>query len=216
MGPAGSQGLPGNDGAAGAEGAQGPVGPIGPQGTAGNEGAAGPAGAQGPIGLQGTPGANGAAGLMGPAGPVGANGAPGTAGAQGPAGPAGPAGTTRVPFFGSSYFSANALRYIGMGESDATETKVAIPLPVSGVIGGLQARTSGAPNNGGGTQSYTFALMVNGAATSVTCAISEAALACSDLANTVTVAAGDRVSLRSTPGGTPTAASMTWSFYITQ
>jgi hypothetical protein len=120
-----------------------------------------------------------------------------------------------VPFFGSSYFASNAIRYVGMGESDATDVKVAIPVPVSGTIGGLQVRTNVGP--GTGARAYTFTIYVNGGATGVTCVIANNGQACSNSANTVAVSAGDRVSLQSAPSAlAPTAASSTWSFYISQ
>ena len=155
-------------------------------------------------------------GPAGPTGPAGTNGTNGTNGAQGPAGPAGPAGTTRVPFFGSSYFASNATRYIGMGESDANEAKVAIPTPVAGSIGGLQVRTYPAPNTGGNTRSYTFTVFVNGSATASNCTITNTAQSCADLVNNVAVSVGDRITLQSAPTNGPTAVSVTWSYYINQ
>ena len=148
-------------------------------------------------------------------GPAGTNGTNGTDGAPGPTGPAGPAGTTRVPFFGSSYFSSNLVRYIGMGESDGSEGKVAIPTPLSGTIGGLQVRTNVAAGNG--TRGYTFTVYVNGSATGVTCSIEGPSQQnCSDTGNSVAVSAGDRITLRSSPNNNPSAVSVTWSYYIDQ
>ena len=122
----------------------------------------------------------------------------------------------RVPFFGSSYFSANTARYIGIGEADASEPKISIPVPLSGSIGGLQVRTSVAPQGVNGTRSYAFEIYVNGATTGVACSIVQAAVACSDPSNTVNVNAGDRVALRAQPTNNPTTSSVTWSFYIQQ
>ena len=105
--------------------------------------------------------------------------------------------------------------YIGMGESDGNEGKVAIPTPVSGIIGGLQVRTNVA--SGTGTRGFTFTVYVNGSATGVTCSISgPSEQNCSDTGNSVAVSAGDRITLRSSPNGNPAAVSVTWSYYIDQ
>ena len=147
-------------------------------------------------------------------GPAGTNGTNGTDGAPGPTGPAGPAGTTRVPFFGSSYFTNNSTTFIGMGEAGA-ESKVAIPTPLSGTIGGLQVRTNVAAGNG--SRGYTFTVYVNGSATGVTCSIAGPSQQnCSDTGNSVVVSAGDRITLQSSPNSNPTAVSVTWSYYIDQ
>ncbi len=123
-----------------------------------------------------------------------------------------------VAFFGSSYFATptNASRYIGMGESDTSETKVALPLPTGGTLKGLQVRQSVA--SGASSRSYTYRVYVNGNTTGVTCPITGATqLTCSSTSS-VTVTAGDRVALLVTPSNgqqaPSTAASATWSFVI--
>ena len=156
-------------------------------------------------GPQGAVGPKGDTGDVGPAGPTGATGA------------TGPSGSGNVAFFGSSYFalSSSVSNYIGMGESANNDAKVAIPLPMSGTIRGLQVRQSGV----GATSSnrgYTYTLFVNGAAvSSLSCAITgTTAVSCSS-AGMTTVAAGDRVSLQATPNGNPqNTPSATWSFVI--
>ncbi|HOX70466.1 hypothetical protein [Dokdonella sp.] len=102
--------------------------------------------------------------------------------------------------------------FIGMGESDAAFAKVAIPVPVSGTIGGLQVRTNVVP--GASPNSYTFTVYVNGAATAATCVIGTGATSCSDSVHTVAISMGDAVSLQQVGFSTPTAASVTWSYYI--
>ncbi|WP_217647875.1 hypothetical protein [Dokdonella immobilis] len=100
-----------------------------------------------------------------------------------------------------------------MGEADGVETKVAIPMPVGGTAGGLQVRTN---VSAGGGNNWVFVLYVNGSATSIGCTIADAATNCSDGANSVALTAGDRVTLRQQGNSNPSAASVTWSFYIDQ
>jgi len=122
--------------------------------------------------------------------------------------------------FGSSYFTVatgnNAITYVGMGESAATENKVSIPSPFSGTVSGFRIRTNVGPDSGGGTQSYTFTLRVAGSSTSLTCTIAEAATACNNLVNSAAINAGDPVSVQvqESGAGTPTAVSVTWSFLV--
>jgi hypothetical protein len=120
-----------------------------------------------------------------------------------------------VPFFGSSYFNlaSNAATFVGIGESAATDAKVAIPVPVSGGISGLRVRTGATPGN---NNQYTFTLYVNGSATAATCVVANTAQACSYTGASVAVAAGDRVSLQAIPASNPTGTSVTWSYYIAQ
>ena len=122
-----------------------------------------------------------------------------------------------MAFFGSSYFALSSTQsnYIGMGESANNDAKVAIPLPMSGTIRGLQVRqnTVGSTN---GNRGYTYTLFINGAAVAgLNCAITgTTAISCSST-NSTTVSAGDRVSLQATPNNTPqNTPSATWSFVI--
>jgi hypothetical protein len=151
---------------------------------------------------------------MGPQGPAGAQGAQGP---QGPKGDTGPAGAGRLAFFGDSNgssLSSNGTRYVGVGQvPDATESNVSVPWPLGGTINGLQVRLSDSPGAG---RSYSFTLVVNGALTGATCTISGGtAVACSSAAQ-VSVSAGQTVSLRANPSGTPVARTVKWSFYGTE
>lgn len=64
-----------------------------------------------------------------------------------------------------------------------------------------------APDNGVGTQSVQVTMNVNGSASAITCTVSETATSCTDLTNTVSVAAGDKVEYAFTIVGTPAASS---------
>lgn len=64
--------------------------------------------------------------------------------------------------------------------------------------------------------SYTFTVMKNGAATALEVVVSGASISGADNTNTVSFAVGDTVSLRSTPGGTPTSLSLvSWNLMAT-
>ena len=82
-------------------------------------------------------------------------------------------------------------------------------ISTSGKIKRMRIKLIGAPGEG---KDYTFALMVNGAPTALTVEIADTATSGTDLVNEIDVAAGDTVSLRCVPTGTPTARRAWWSF----
>ena len=100
--------------------------------------------------------------------------------------------------------SNSAVRYIGVmpyGPGTAASTNATeAPMPIAGTFSKLYLRFPTAIAAG---TSYTVALMVNNAATSLSAQITDAGLTAQDTSNTVTVAAGDMVSFRITPSGTP-------------
>lgn len=150
---------------------------------------------------------------MGPAGPQGAQGLQGV---QGPVGATGATGAGQAVFFGHSAWDIPTLttRYIGVGNIDDNEAKVAVPLPIGGTIGGLRVFQSGTAGAG---NSWAYTLFVNGSAVgAVACTISgNSATTCSS-AGTVAVSAGDRVSLRVAPSSVPSGSRAAgWSFTIT-
>lgn len=59
----------------------------------------------------------------------------------------------------------------------------------------------------GAGKSFTYTVMLNGVATSLEVVIANTDTSGEDITNTVSIAAGDRISLRSTPSGTPLAGS---------
>jgi hypothetical protein len=196
----------GADGAVGAQGPQGPAGTNGTNGTNGADGAAGAQGPQGPAGPAGPTGAAGAAGTTGPAGPTGSTGATGAAACV--AGTVALNGGTNSANLSTS--ASNYASLIAATTPSATTTNGNAPVLCGGTLSNFAVTLSGTPNNGGGTQQYTFTVMVNGAASSLSCPISEFATTCSD-AGSITLNPGDVVNVQSTPSGTPTARSATWS-----
>lgn len=116
---------------------------------------------------------------------------------------------------GKNTLATGATNYFPVsGPVDATGTENEYKQVVSttGVASRLFCNLpAGSPDNGGGTQTYTFTLRKNTADTALTCAISEAGQTCSDTSNTVAVTAGDLIDFSSVPSGTPTARSVTCS-----
>lgn len=122
---------------------------------------------------------------------------------------ASPAWAMRTPVFGgsSSNLSASATRYVGFIATPVAtnDTQIRSVVSLTGAMEGLYVYLAAAPDNGGGTQSYTFTLQKNGADTAITCSISETSTTCLDIINSVSMVAGDTFSVKVVPSGTPTA-----------
>lgn len=94
----------------------------------------------------------------------------------------------------------------------ATENTRWEVIPTNGSIGNLYVRLSADPTNA--NSSYTFTIMKNGVATSLTCTIAAGSTTGSDVdpAHAVSLVAGDMVSIRSVATATdPASASASWS-----
>jgi collagen triple helix repeat protein len=190
----GSVGATGPTGAAGANGSAGATGQTGATGAAGvtgSAGATGPAGATGQTGATGTAGATGVAGASGARGATGAQGATGATGAAGPTGPTG--GPTVISGAVTFVDPADTAGFIGIGgEQNVAPTAVAAgsQTPAAGTISGFRGHLTSAA---AGT--VVFTLLVNGAATSVTCSVAAGSAACLDSTHTATVSAGDTIAV---------------------
>ena len=113
---------------------------------------------------------------------------------------------------GTSLATDGTVQYLALNGDLGPVTVVSdaeMVVPVSGVLKILYSRVSANPNNGGGTQSYTFTVRLNGADTAITCAASETTPTCSDVTNEVSVVAGDLINLEVVSSGTPTAGNQT-------
>lgn len=88
-----------------------------------------------------------------------------------------------------------------------TQTNRDTVVPHDLTLDRLRVEVTTAPGVG---RSWTFALMKNGAATGLTCTISGANTSAEDLSNTVSYAAGDTISIRSVPSGTPSSTGNLW------
>lgn len=154
---------------------------------------------------------------MGPTGPKGDKGDTGPAGPTGPGGPPG----TNIAIVGSSYYamptSNNSTFYLGIGDANTEEAKIRMPSPITGTVRGLRILTRTGPDNGAGSQQYTFTLRINGANTAMTCSIAETNTSCADVTHTATINAGDAFTIMAqesgagTPNNNVTAA---WSLII--
>lgn len=97
--------------------------------------------------------------------------------------------------------------------SDATVTNRTVLVPEAGTISKLRVLLDGAP---GAAKSYTFTLYVNGSASALTCAVSGAVdTSAEDITNSVSVSAGDALSLQCVPAGTPTARGFRVGYVMT-
>ncbi|MET4576478.1 hypothetical protein [Ottowia thiooxydans] len=214
-GPTGAAGVTGPTGAAGVTGpvgATGVAGPTGPMGTQGLVGPQGPIGPIGPIGPQGPQGPNG---IQGPAGPAGTPGASIT-GPTGPTGPAG-SGSSTVMLFGNAggTISTSQTRYIGIsGSAQTLNVGLGFAMPAAGTINTVRIVANDSPNDGGGTQQYAFTVFVNSTPTALGCTIAEFNVTCTASAS-VAFVAGDVITLRSVPSGSPNQISPAWSVRLT-
>jgi len=96
--------------------------------------------------------------------------------------------------YGGATGGSGSTVYFGRTDaSNATEVNARSPISTAGVIKNMYARSEDAPSSGD-TNAYT--LMLNGSATSLTCTVSGTDTSANDTSNTVTVAAGDEVSIK--------------------
>lgn len=204
-GPAGPAGPEGPVGPAGSAGPAGAVGPAGPAGSVGATGTAGPSGPAGPIGPAGPAGAAGSAGPVGPAGPMGPTGLQGATGASGAQGPQGPSGPQGLPGGGMTMLGRALLNNgtnpdpvfaYPTGPSTiltAASSQQAV-VPVNCTAGSLRVDTDTL------TGPRTLTLLQNGVDTALACTVANGGTTCSS-ANTVSLAAGDLITLKINGGG---------------
>lgn len=106
-------------------------------------------------------------------------------------------GTTNSTFTATFYMSS---------ASTGSSTEAATVLnrtPIAGVVRNLYFKFQNAPDNGGGTQSWTVVAKENGSATGITCVASEATATCEDTSNSFTLDAGNYMNFAITAAGTP-------------
>jgi hypothetical protein len=94
----------------------------------------------------------------------------------------------------------------------ATESIAQQEITVAGTLSKLRVRIDGAAGTAGSGKSYTITVRVNGLDTAVTCTILETATTCSDSAHTLTLNAGDLISLGVVPSASnPTVRALRWT-----
>lgn len=95
-----------------------------------------------------------------------------------------------------TYFSGNTLAW------NATELNSRSVVPIAGTLKNLYIRLGAAPTAG---KSFAFTVEKNGSDSTITCTVSDANTSCNDTTHTLSLAAGDTISIKSVPSGTPTA-----------
>ena len=96
----------------------------------------------------------------------------------------------------------------GAASSFTTEVSSHGIIPSSGTVRELHVKVDTAPGAG---KSYTIALSQELSATALTCQISDSNTTCNDTSNSISVTAGERLSIKITPSGTPAAARMAFN-----
>jgi len=112
---------------------------------------------------------------------------------------------------GSVNLQGASINYVPMFESNRSQVERENQqfLPVAGTVSDFYVTLDGSPGN---NRWYTFVVRKNGADTSVTCTISGTDTTGFDLTNSVSFAAGDYISIMSTPSAAnPTGRSMLWT-----
>jgi len=94
---------------------------------------------------------------------------------------------------------------VGSPHFATTEVRGTVVWPVAGVFANLLITGVVAPGAG---KSWTFTVRKNGVDTALTVTISDTATSARDSTHTVSVAAGDSVTLQAVPSGSPTAISL--------
>lgn len=82
-------------------------------------------------------------------------------------------------------------------------------VPAAGTLKWLRVELTAPPNGEG--KSYAFTVMLNGNPTALTCTVTNAETSANDLVNTVAIVAGDLISLKCVPTGTPDVVGVQWS-----
>lgn len=118
---------------------------------------------------------------------------------------------------GSASNSATSYGVMSGGQAQpsgwsTTETDMQIIVPTSGTLSHLYNIVSSTPGSG---KSWQYSLMVNGVATSLQTTIANTTTTANNTAVNVSVAAGDTISMRCIPSGTPTNSSMSFSVLFT-
>jgi hypothetical protein len=114
--------------------------------------------------------------------------------------------------FGSASGVSNSVAsYIPLGGTtfSATENLASVVFPTDGVLDRLYVITSGTP---GGAATYTFEVMKEGIVEAgLSAQVASGATTANDTTGSVSVAAGETISIRCTPASTPTSRNATLS-----
>jgi hypothetical protein len=105
--------------------------------------------------------------------------------------------------FGSGAADAGATDYMVPGSGTAGATELKVPVPRAGTLRNLFVKGVTAP---GAMHSDVFTVRVNGMDTGLTCTVSGTATTANDSLDSVSVAAGDQVSLKIVQGASSAGA----------
>lgn len=92
------------------------------------------------------------------------------------------------------------------------EADLQVVVPTSGSLSNMYANVSTAPGSG---RSYAFTVMVNGVASSLAATVSNTATTGSDTVNSVAINAGDTLTIRSVPTGSPAGSTPSFGIAFT-
>lgn len=111
----------------------------------------------------------------------------------------------RTPIMMSAATSATQTRYAGFISIFTTtnDSSVLSVIAANGIIEGFYVYLSAAPGSG---KSYAFTLQKNSSATGLTCTVADLNTSCSYL-GTLSLSAGDTLSIKQVPSGTPTVVT---------
>ena len=214
-GATGAVGNTGNNGATGATGSTGPTGSngtngsTGPTGSNGSNGSTGAAGSNGSSGSTGATGSNGTNGSTGPTGAAGSNGTNGSAGSAGATGATGGVSTTgfssqvTIANYGPGE-TLNSNYYFNPSEGKAQANYLSQTSITTNMLVAPTACTTKAMYaalvvaTASGSDTTTVTVYHNGAATSMTAAITSNAVGsylANDTTHTFSVSAGDTLSI---------------------
>lgn len=93
---------------------------------------------------------------------------------------------------------------------DNTESVVQTLAPAAGSLTEMRVESIGGGSPGSG-KSFTFTVRINGADSNLSCAVSDTGTTCNDTCGDCTLSAGDLVSIKSVPSGTPTSDEYAWT-----
>ena len=215
-GPTGGTGATGATGRTGATGGTGATGATGRTGPTGSTGSTGSTGVTGATGSTGTTGVTGATGRTGPTGPTGSTGPTGTTGGTGATGVTGV--TSGAFVFQSFVIDVDNTTNVFLSPhgynsspSASEDNTVEGIIPTSCSANDLYVRVTSAPGTG---NTRVFALRVNSVDSALACTISAGSSACNGTGS-VSLVAGDTVSIHQTTTGTPATSDIliAWDCY---
>lgn len=189
----------------------------------GSDGATGAKGDTGAAGATGAPGPTGATGAQGPAGATGATGAQGVQGVAGPTGATGAVGPmiylVGIQWNGAAFVAGDNATYFppistpplvygnttgSILPNNTTETNAEWVAHKAMTASNFSCWLGTAPGAG---KTNTFTMRQNEVDSALTLSITGPARSAADTTHTISLAAGDRLSLKRTASGTPAASA---------